>query len=133
VDERSFNGSVWALALRTFVANPDSLPDPDSEEYQRALEFYRERAVGPNFQWSWRNAGLEQDLFRQSVRQSDEAFRRVTQQLGLLLANHLLSAIDALASTRAARNNRAVSVRLGEWPARRGAGTTWWAMATIRF
>lgn len=109
-DERTFNGSVWALARETFFANPDSLPSPDSEEYQRALEFYRERAVGPNFQWSWRNAGLEQDLFRQSIRESDEAFRGATRQLGLLLANHLLSALDAFITQRLSRNGRRVEV-----------------------
>ncbi|HWP37415.1 MAG TPA: hypothetical protein VNL18_07665, partial [Gemmatimonadales bacterium] len=53
-DERTFNGHIWRLARETFFQNPDSLPPPQAEEYQRALEFYRRRAVGPNFQWSWR-------------------------------------------------------------------------------
>jgi hypothetical protein len=109
-DARTFNGSIWALARETFFQNPDSVPSPDSEEYQRALDFYRRRAVGPNFQWSWRNAGLEQDLFRQSIRQSDEAFRRATQQLGLMLANHLLSALDAFISYRLSQNGRRVEL-----------------------
>lgn len=110
-DERTFNGSVWALARQTFFANADSTPPEDSPEYQRAIEFYRQRAVGPSYQWSWRNAGLEQDLFRQSIRQSDRAFRRATQQLGLLLANHLLSAIDAFVSYRLTLNGRPLTMR----------------------
>ncbi len=109
-DERTFNGSIWALARRTFFANPDSTPDTNSPEYVRALNFYRQRAVGPNFAWSWRNAGLEQDLFRQSIRESDEAFRGATRQLGLLLANHLLSALDAFITQRLSRNGRQVEV-----------------------
>ncbi len=109
-DERTFNGSIWALARRTFFANPDSTPDTDSPEYVRALNFYQQRAVGPNFAWSWRNAGLEQDLFRQSIRESDEAFRGATRQLGLLLANHLLSALDAFITQRLSRNGRQVEV-----------------------
>lgn len=115
-DDRTFNGSIWALARTTFFEDPDNIPPPDSEEYQRAIQFYRERAVGPNFQWSWRNAGLEQDLFGQSIRQSDEAFRRATQQLGLMLANHLLSALDAFISYRLSQNGRQVELSSGIWP-----------------
>jgi hypothetical protein len=111
LDENTYNGSIWALARRTFLPDPDSIADVDSEEYQRALEFYRQRAVGPNFLWSWRNAGLEQDLYRQSIRRSDEGFRRATQQLGLLLANHLISAIDALITGRLRSNDQALSVQ----------------------
>lgn len=114
-DERTFNGSLWALARQTFFENPMAPPDPSSPEYQRALEFYMARAVGPNFQWSWRNAGLEQDLFRQSIRRSDEALRQARQQLGLLLANHLLSAVDAFVSTRLARLTESFDVRPRVW------------------
>jgi hypothetical protein len=123
-DERTFNGSIWALARQTFFSDPDSMPARDSEEYRRAVAFYRRRAVGPNFQWTWRNAGLEQDLFRQSIRQSDEAFRRATQQLGLLLVNHLLSAVDAFVSYRLAQNGPPLKIRSSLWRGRgRGPGT----------
>lgn len=106
VDERTYNGQIWALARRTFFADPDVTPPPDAPEYQRALAFYTSRAIGPNYQWSWRNAGLEQDLYRQAIRQSDRAFRQASQGLGLLLANHLLSAVDAAITERLARPGR---------------------------
>ncbi|MCH7874967.1 MAG: hypothetical protein IH965_06705 [Gemmatimonadetes bacterium] len=109
-DELTFNGSIWALAKQTFFADPDNPPDPDSPEFQRALAFYTGRAIGPNFQWSWRNAGLEQDLFRQTIRESDEAFRRSVQQLGLLLANHVLSAVDAFISHRLSAPDRPIQI-----------------------
>jgi hypothetical protein len=118
-DERTFNGRVWFLARQTFFAHPDSIPAPSSVEYLQALKFYRRRAVGPDFRWSWRGAALEQDLFRQTIRSSDQAFRRARAQLGLLLANHLLSAIDALISTRlGGQGVRELSgdVRLGRAP-----------------
>ncbi len=101
-DELTYNGSVWKLARETFLPDP-SFPDTTSQEYQRALDFYRSRAVGPNFQWSWRDAGLEQDLYSRSIKRSDDAFRSSTQYLGFLLANHLLSAIDAFVSYRLGR------------------------------
>lgn len=109
-DESSYNGRIWRLARETYFTDPDQSPDPASEEYQRALAFYQSRAIGPNFQWSWRNAGLEQDLFRQTIRNSDEAFRAATRQLGLLLANHVLSAVDAFVSHRLTTGDRPMRV-----------------------
>jgi len=102
-DELTYNGSIWRLARETFLVDPVD-PDTSSIEYQSAIAFYRDRAIGPNFQWSWRDAGLEQDLYRQSIKRSDDAFRNSTQYLGLLLANHLLSAVDAFVSYRLGEN-----------------------------
>ena len=100
VDESTFNGRIWLLARQTFLPDPDSPPDTSSDEYRRALDFYAERAIGANFQWSWRDAGLERDLFSQSIRRSDDAFRMATQYLGLVLVNHLVSAIDGFVTQR---------------------------------
>lgn len=99
-DTRTYNGSVWLLARRTYWADPNVPPDPTSWQYRQALEFYSARAVSPNFQWSWREHSLEHQVYRDYVRRSDDAFRRAQSQIGLLLANHLVSAIDALISAR---------------------------------
>jgi hypothetical protein len=99
-DTATFNGSVWLLARRTYFANPDSLPAPTSPQYQAALTFYQSRAVGGEFQWSWRGARLEQDVFRGSIRASDAAYQQKTNYLGALVLNHLASAIDAMVSAR---------------------------------
>lgn len=111
VNEESFNGNVWKLARQTFFEDPGSPPDPSSTEYQRAVQFYQSRAIGPNFTWSWRNARLEQDAFRQAIRRSDDAFQRSTVQLGLVLANHLVSAIDAFISERLSAGGRRAQLR----------------------
>jgi hypothetical protein len=107
-DPATYNGSVWALARRTFFQNPDSLPDPASASYTQAVAFYQARAVGGQFQWSWRGARLEQDVFRGAIRASDDAFRQRTNYLGVLVLNHLASAIDALISAKAARRSPVV-------------------------
>jgi hypothetical protein len=99
-DTRTYNGAVWLLARRTYWANPDSAPDPTSPQYWKALQFYQARAVGPNFQWSWRDHSLEHQVFRDFIRRSDNAYRRAQNQIGLLLANHVVSAVDALISAR---------------------------------
>lgn len=115
-DPSTYNGAVWLLARRTYWDDPNAPPPNDSQAYLRALDFYVRRAIGPNFQWSWRDAALEQQEFRLAIHTSDDAFRRAQSQLGLLLANHLVSAIDALVSNRlsgAARRPAELSTVLG--------------------
>jgi hypothetical protein len=128
-DERTYNGQIWELARTTYFPDPDQAPPPESPEYQRALTFYTSRAIGPNYQWSWRNAGLEQDLYRQTIAASDEAFRDATTTIGLL-ANHVLSAVDAFVTTRLSGDGRVVEVQTGFRPGRR-AGSPIRFMATV--
>jgi len=111
-DPATYNGSVWLLARRTFWADPNIPPDPTSLQYWKALQFYQARAVGPNFLWSWRNHSLEHEVFKDYISRSDNAFRRAQNQVGLLLANHVLSAVDALISARmSAAAGRAAEMR----------------------
>ncbi|HEV8381136.1 MAG TPA: hypothetical protein VGQ29_06105 [Gemmatimonadales bacterium] len=111
-DAQTYNGSVWLLARRTFWEDPNVPPDPTSPQYWKALQFYQTRAVGPNFQWSWRDHSLEHEVFRDYIKRSDTAFRRAQTQIGLLLANHVLSAVDALISARlSAAAGRGTSMR----------------------
>jgi len=118
-DLRTYNGSVWLLARRTLWPDPDVLPD--SGLYWRAVDFYRARAVGPGFQWSWRNHSLEHEVFRETIRRSDDGFRRAQNQVGILLANHVVSAVDALISNRlAAVAGRPAEFRTTVGPRRSG-------------
>jgi hypothetical protein len=110
-DTTTFNGQLWLLARRTYWANPDSAPTPGSEADTLARHFYTERAVAPAFRWSWRNAQLEQDLFRRTIARSNDAFRRAAEDLGIVIANHALSTVDAY-----------VSLRLQRQPAERRVG-----------
>jgi hypothetical protein len=102
-DTTTFNGSVWLLARRTFLENPDSLPDPASPAYSAAIAFYTSRAVSGAFRWSWRDARLEQDVFGAAIVASDEAFRSATNYLGVVVLNHIGSAVDALITQRLRR------------------------------
>ena len=120
-DPTTYNGSMWLLARRTFWSDPDVPPPPTSPEFQLALQFYRSHAVGPDFRWSWRDAPLEQQEFRATIRSSDNAFRRAQNQLGLLLANHVVSAVDALISIRLSAGLRRPATLHTIWYGRRGA------------
>jgi hypothetical protein len=120
-DPSTYNGSVWLLARRTFWADPETAPPPTSPEFRASLKFYTDHAVGPDFRWSWQNASLEQQEFSATIRSSDDTFRRAQSQLGLLLANHLTSAIDALISTRLSSGLRRSAEVQTLWGGRRGS------------
>lgn len=99
-DESTFNGSVWALARALFFPAGEPEPPEDSPQYRQALEYYRSRAYTPEYAWDWGENGLEQEAYARLIRDSDELLRRATIMLGVLLGNHLVSAIDALVSAR---------------------------------
>lgn len=99
-EESSFNGSVWALAQAIFYpATADSVPPTPAEE-AAALDYYRRNAIVPAFAWSWGSNLLEQEHFRTLIRRSDEAARASTTILGVILVNHVVSAVDAMITAR---------------------------------
>jgi hypothetical protein len=99
-DESTFNGDMWRLARETYWRDPVVTPDKNSQEYRNAIGFYITRAVTPEFRWTWRNAQLEQDLYRRTILNTNQAYRDANLQLGFLIANHLLSAVDAFVTIR---------------------------------
>lgn len=105
-DTATFNGSVWLLARRTYWTNAELPPERGSAAYQRAEALYRERAITPEYRWSWRDAQLEQDIYRRTISRSNEAFRQSVQDLGVVLANHVLSTVDAYVAVRLERSAR---------------------------
>ncbi len=115
----TFNGSIWRRATGLFVP-PGSPLDPTDASYRRALEYYRDRAYRTAFLWDW--SGREQDRLTLGdlIRQSDDRFRQATAALGAVLANHLLSGVDAYVSARLRHSSE---IRLT--PPNRLPGTGW--------
>ena len=102
-DPVTYNGFIWQRARTTFWEDPTVPPPAGSDAYMAALDYYASRAIMPEFRWSWRNAQLEQDVFRRTISRSNEAFRRSIQDLGVIIANHALSTVDAYVSLRLRR------------------------------
>lgn len=98
-DLSTYNGDVWRLARSLLIPGGASAP-PGSPEYQRALDYYLEHAIPDGYAWAWGPNGLEQQRFRELIRSSDEAARAATLRLGIVLANHVVSAVDALVLAR---------------------------------
>ena len=94
LDAETYNGSQWWLANAIFV--PVDETDP---AYQAALSFYQARAYGPAMLWDWTATPGAQEEFSELVDTSDSRFQQSTTVLGVVLANHLLSGIDAYISS----------------------------------
>jgi hypothetical protein len=99
-DTTTYNGATWLLARRTYWSNPDAAPDTTTSEWQRAIRFYRDRAYDQEYRWSWSNAPDEYQMFRDLIRDSNDANRRAMQHLGVIIANHVLSTVDAFITVR---------------------------------
>jgi hypothetical protein len=100
-DPETYNGSIWALAREIFfLDDPGGPVDPGSDHYQNALRYYMSRAYEPNQAWNWGDNVLQQAEYSELIRLSDENLRRGTTMVGVIIANHLLSSVDALVTGR---------------------------------
>ncbi|MGE0161002.1 MAG: hypothetical protein AB7T31_16500 [Gemmatimonadales bacterium] len=97
LDESTFNGSVWSLATRIHAAT--GLPETDPA-YQSALAYYSGHAYGTEFLWDWSGTPGAQSEYAELLDTSDSRFRQATTILGVIIANHVLSATDAYLSAR---------------------------------
>lgn len=126
-DVTTYNGEQWQRAKALFFRGTNAAPG--SAEYERALAYYRANAIPPGYIWSWRNSELEFREYRETITRSDEAYRSATRMLGVILANHLVSAVDALviARVQALSEHR---IRLGSALEPAASGYIW--MTTVR-
>ncbi len=111
-DQTTFNGDLWALARSLYFPGGINY-QPGTGPYQRALAYYLQNAIPPSFTWAWGDSFLEQQSFRELIRRSDEAYRTSTQILGLILANHVVSAVDALVIGRLQGGRSDSRLRIG--------------------
>lgn len=104
-DPSSYNGSIWQLATGLYF--PLGMPPGESDPaYQAALGYYESRAYGPAFLWDWTSHESELDEYNHLIDESDDRFRQATTAIGAVLANHLLSAVDAFLAARVPRAPR---------------------------
>jgi hypothetical protein len=110
-DTTTYNGNIWALA-RGLYSPGGAEPQPGSQAEASAIEYYRSHAVPDSYLWAWGASRLEQQAYRTLIMDSDEAFREATFYLGVILANHVVSAIDALVTARGPLDEEGVRLRL---------------------
>ena len=85
----TYNGTRWQLARATHVGDPVG-----------ALAEYEQLAIKPEFRWSWRNAGLQYDIFKRTTQNRNDAYYAGVADLAVIAANHALSMVDAFVAFR---------------------------------
>jgi hypothetical protein len=98
--DSTYNGYVWSLARDLYFGGRANVPTTDPA-YQRALAYYQQRAYRDEYAWSWRNGRAQLSEYRLASRNS--ADRAATNALGVVVANRVLSLVDAFVTVRARR------------------------------
>jgi hypothetical protein len=99
-DPLTYNGQQWMLARQVYGIPLDD-PEPIARAtYAQALAYYESRAIPLAYAWNWVNASLERDLFVRAIDRSNDAYRQATSDLIVLIANHIVSTVDAFSSIR---------------------------------
>lgn len=99
-DTTTFNGHQWLIARQQYGIGLNDPGAPSLPSYPAALAYYETRAVRQEYRWSWRNAQLEWDVYKRTTELANDAQRQATNDMIALIANHILSSIDAFASVR---------------------------------
>jgi hypothetical protein len=99
-DTTTYNGRRWLDARRLFWEDPNNAPPIGSQSYVAAIDFYEVNAIPSEYRWSWRSAKLEYDVFRRTIMRSNVAYKRSVEYLGVIIANHALSSVDAFVTLR---------------------------------
>jgi hypothetical protein len=130
LDASTYNGSIWSLAAQIFLPPGQSVSETDPA-YEAALAYYQERAYGTALLWDWTGAPEGREELARLIRASDSRFGHATTALGVVIANHLVSAADAYLSAR----GRESPARLRFAPAGAlgfgGHGRGWLAVVSI--
>jgi hypothetical protein len=111
-DTATYNGRIWRLARSLYLPGGANFP-VTSVEYQSALAYYMRNAIPPGYAWAWGGSLLEQQAYRDLIDGSDDAYRSATQLLGVIVANHLVSAVDALVTARLRSQTGSFRLRIG--------------------
>jgi hypothetical protein len=103
-DPSTYNGAVWALSRALYL--PDGEGAPGTSGYDQALAHYTARAAGEAFLWSWEGSEDAWNRFGVLIDDADDASRLAGAALGAVLANHFVSAVDALLTARLRTESR---------------------------
>ena len=125
-DPATFNGSMWSLASQIYIPGGGPVPDTDPA-YQSALAYYEQRAYGTQFLWDWTPVAGGKAELASLIEVADDRFRQATTAVGVVIANHLISAGDAYLSSR----GRTLPARIAVAPSGRVSGPAWQAVVSI--
>lgn len=92
--------------MNTYSASSGGIPVPASPaEEQAALETYKRQVYPSQYNWDWTGLDEENDEYHRLFDKSEDAYRGRIKFTAILLANHLVSALDVLIAERINRNS----------------------------
>jgi hypothetical protein len=97
--DSTYNGEVWLLARELYFGDQSELP-PSDARYQSALAYYQRNAYTEPFAWSWRNGQAQLAEYRLAIARRNSADQSATNALGVVIANRVLSLVDAFVTVR---------------------------------
>lgn len=103
-DTATFNGQQWQKARELFFGGRDVATPTTDPRYAQAIAFYDSTAVHEGYRWSWIGQQLSWTSYKDAIARKNQATRHMNRVLGIVLANHLVSSIDALATVRVRRS-----------------------------
>ncbi len=111
-DTRTYNGHQWQIArINNYSGTNGGIPVAQSaEEEARALAAYSEAVYPLQYNWDWTGLESSETLYHKVFNSAEDSYRRRNKFTAVLLANHIISAIDMLVmekinQTRGMRNN----------------------------
>jgi hypothetical protein len=119
-DPATYNGEQWRLARALFVPL-GSAGLPGTPGYDAALGYYMANAIPDAYAFAW-PSGTDRARYTALIKDSDDAYSSSSIVVGLILANHLTSSIDALITARLRRGGRDLRFESGIVPDERGRG-----------
>lgn len=125
-DPATYNGSIWERAQQIFIPGGGPVPETDPA-YEDAVAYYDERAYHTAFLWDWSGVPDGRSRLAELIEASDDRFRQATTAVGAVLANHLVSAIDAYLSAR----GRTAPAGLAIVPSSHAVGPGWSAVLSV--
>ena len=96
-DPATFNGTIWVRAQSIFLGGDGP---PGDAGFAQALEYYEARAYEIEFLWDWSRRPADRARLGELISESDSRFVQATTAVGIVIANHLVSAVDAFLGSR---------------------------------
>lgn len=125
-DPSTYNGSIWTRAAQIYIPGGGPVPETDPA-YQSALAYYSDLAYHTPYLWDWSGVPGGKERLAALIEATDDRFRQATTALGVVIANHLISAADAYLSAR----GRGVPVRVAIEPAAPAGMPGWSAVLSV--
>jgi hypothetical protein len=121
VDATTYNGTIWTRAQGLFLGG--SAGQEGDPGYEQARAYYVDNAYGTEFLWDWSEDPAGQSELGDKIEESDERFRQATTFVGVIIANHLVSAIDAFITGRGPTASKPLEFSVTQGPTGLGWST----------